>query len=1094
MEINFTKVPITFRKGFFIYIMKTFIFLFCAMSFGTSYEATFSQNVKIHIDTDKEISVIEAFELIKKETDYRFIYKMDNFKDAPKIKVNKGVITAHELLSKSLAFDNYYYELTAGRTIILKKINDSIATANQLRRISGIVADENGVPLLGATVLVEGTGRGTTTNFEGHYEISVNDGDVITYSFVGFVTQKITVGDQVTIDVFMKEDAAKLDEVVVVGYGKTTREKLTGAVTKVDVNILQTNQNVSFADALIGIVPGMLVQESFTNPDTPPSILLRGVGSINASTEPLIVIDGVQMPSGFASSAVNANDVEDISILKDASATSIYGSRGSNGVILITTKKGKNNSKLQVALSTRIGFKTPNTSFTDDIMNANQKLNYEESLGFYTSNPGLLEDRRNAGNNVDWSKLMLRNEVNRNHDISISGGGQNSNYYSSISYDEVDNMYGSNYERYTVKMSAGFDITEKLNLSLSGNFGNVGNQDRRIIGSPFSNAFLLNPWEQVFDTAGNPVRNITYIVGSGTPYNPLFIRDNTYTQSVRKNIGGSANLTYKPLEWLSLNGVIGANYNTSKRTTYENIIVEGGKLDLSSGDNSNYTATLSATIDKDFDKHNFNLVLGNEFNENEVYSFSGIAKGYQSDAVKTLGAASTPPDLYESQSHSGAISYFSRLNYSFDRTYNISLSYRRDGSSKFGLNNKYANFWAIGASWNIYRDFFKDSDSFLSDLKLRVSKGASGNDFIGDFASRSLYQYRYNYSDIGVPTLSRGSNPNLTWEKNLSTNIGLDFGMFNSRLSGSFDYYIRTTKDLLSDLPIPLTSGFESLNANIGEFENKGFEISLHSINVKTADFLWTTDVNFANNKSEVVSLTEDRNLILRGNIAYKPGSPINALYMVEWAGVNPDTGFNRYRAADGSLVDYNTDVYNGNRNEITGMRSVSDKSAIPTYHGGITNSFAYKNFDASFLVSFSGGNYVINSGLYDLYNNVNLNQSLDVLNAWKNPGDQTDIALRAINTINPTRIIESDFQASTQFLQDASYIKLKTVAIGYTIDDNFSKRMGIDRLRIFAQAQNLLTITDVDYIDPEYAIGTGGIGLSSSVNKGFSFGINLNF
>lgn len=626
MEINFTKVPIAFCKGFFVFIMKTFIFLFCAISFGASYEATFSQNVNIHIDADKEISVIEVFELIKKETDYRFIYRTDNFKDAPKIKVNKGIITAHDLLSKSLKFDNYDYEITPGRTIILKKIGQPINTANQLRKISGIVSDENGVALLGATVLVEGTGRGTTTNFDGHYEISVNKADVIVYSFVGFVTQKITVTDQVAINVVMKEDAAKLSEVVVLGYGKTTREKLTGAVTKVDVNVLQSNQNVSFADALIGIVPGMLVQESFSNPDTPPAILLRGVGSINASTEPLVVIDGVQMPSGFASSAVSANDVEDITILKDASATSIYGSRGSNGVILITTKKGRNNSKLQVSLSTRIGFKSPNTSFTDDIMDATQKLDYEESLGFYKNNPSVLEARRTAGYNVDWSDLMLRNEINKNHDISISGGGESSNYYSSISYDEVDNMYGSNYERYTIKMSAGFDITKKLNLSLSGNFGNVGNQDRRTIGSPFSNAFLLNPWEEVFDASGDPMRNLVFTVDSGVPYNPLFIRDHTYTQSMRKNIGGSANLTYRPLEWLTLNGVIGANYNTSKRTTYENIIVQGGKLNLSSGDNSNYTATLSATIEKDFGNHNFNLVLGNEFNEDESYSFLVMPK------------------------------------------------------------------------------------------------------------------------------------------------------------------------------------------------------------------------------------------------------------------------------------------------------------------------------------------------------------------------------------------------------------------------------------------------------------------------------------
>lgn len=1092
MEINFTGGSVISYRRSFIYIMKAFIFLCCAFSFGASFEGALSQNVKIKIEADKEISVIEAFELIKKATDYNFIYKTENFTNAPKIKLAKGTISAHDLLSRSLSSGDYSYELTNNRSIILKKAFPQ-QIENQLRKISGTVTDENNVPLLGANVMIEGTGRGTTTNFEGHYEIAVNEGEVISFSFVGFITQKVKVENQLSINITMKEDAAKLEEVVIVGYGKTTREKLTGAVTKVDVNVLQTNQNISFGDALIGVVPGMLVQESFTNPDTPPSILLRGVGSINASTEPLIVIDGVQMPSGLGSAAINANDVEGISILKDASATSIYGSRGSNGVILITTKKGKNNSELKVSLNTRIGFKTVDTSFKSDIMNSQQKLDYEESLGLYTSNPELLEARRNSGNNIDWSKLLISNETSKNHDISIYGGGKSANYYASISYSDVDNMYGSNYERYTIKLSTGFELAKNLNLALTGNFGNVNNQDRRSIGNPFSNSFLLNPWEQVYDANGNPERTLMVGNTGGIPYNPLFVRDNTTIESVRKNIGGSANLSFTPLKWLTLNGILGANYNTSKGTNFENVIVEGGKLNVSHGDNSNYTATLTATLDQTFGKHNFNLVLGNEINENETYSFSGTARGYQSDAIKTLSAATNTPDIFESISHSGSISYFSRLNYSFNNIYNLSASYRRDGSSKFGTNNKYANFWAIGASWNIHQQLF-DQNSTLSDLRLRLSKGASGNDFIGDFASRSLYQYRYNYDNAGVPTLSRGENPNLTWEKNISTNIGLDFGLFNDRLSISIDYYIRTTKDLLSSLPLPLTSGFESLNANIGEFENKGFEIALRSHNIASTNFNWTTDLNFSNNKGKVVSLNEDRKLILRGNIAYKAGSPINALYLVEWAGVNPTTGFNQYKANDGSLIDYNTDPFTGNRNAITELQKVTEKTSTPKYHGGITNFFQYKNWDASFLVTFSGGNYILNSGIHNLYNNINLNQHVNVLNAWKNQGDQSNLAVRAVNSIVPNRAIESDFATSTQFLQDAGYIKLKTIVLGYTLNNDFSKKIGIDSLRLYVQAQNLFTITDVDYIDPEFATGIGGIGLSSSINKGFSFGINLNF
>ncbi|MFD2724924.1 SusC/RagA family TonB-linked outer membrane protein [Hyunsoonleella rubra] len=1081
--------------------MRLFVLLCCTLTFGLSPKTGFSQNIKINISQDQELSVIDVFELIKKETDYRFVYRTKSFKNAPSVKLKKGIITAHDLLSRCLSPSNYLYELTADKTIILKEK----PPVNQNRTISGKVTDENGVPLPGVTVLVHrdknNNFRGTTTDFDGGYEIAVQEGDIVKFSHVGFLMQRIVIEDQTTIDITMKVDAAKLNEVVVVAYGNESREKLTGAVNKVDTQVLQTTQNVSFADALIGVVPGLLVQESFNNPDTPPSILLRGVGSISANTEPLIVIDGVQMPAsensrGFSFAALNVNDIADISILKDAAATSIYGSRASNGVILVTTKRGTKNSKLQVAVNSRLGFNNPDTSFTDDLMNASQKLDYEESLGVYDrEGQALLDERRNLGNDINWADLLIGNEVSQNHDIAISGGGKNSSYYSSISYSNVDNIFGSEYERYTVTMRADFELNKKLKLALSGNFGNVNNQDRRTVGDPFSNAFLLNPWEQIFDDSGNPTRTIAVLDGTGArgeQISPLFLRDNTSTRSIRKNIGGSANLIYKPLEWLTLNGILGANYNTFRDKTYENVIIQGGVLTLTNSDDNNYTATLMATVDKTFNQHNFNLLLGNEFNESESFSTTGIGEDFQSDAVQLLRAAGSPPTLFGSESHAGAISYFSRLNYSFNNTYNLSLSYRRDGSSRFGDNNKYANFWAIGASWNLHNTLFKESNT-INNLKLRFSTGTSGNDFIGDFASQSLYQYRFNYDGAGVPTLSRGPNPSLTWEKNENTNFGLDFGLFNNRISGSFDYYIRNTRDLLTFVPTPLTSGFDELDDNLGDFENKGFEIALNTINVQNNSFTWTTNITFSTNEGTVISLTKDRDLIPRGSIVYKEGSPINAFNIVDWAGVNPDTGFNQYRDPDGNLIDFDPSR-SGNRTEIEGLREVTDKTSIPTYHGGVTNAFTFKNFDASFLVSFSGGNYTINSGLHSLYNNVGLNQHIDVLNAWQNAGDQTNIAVREVESRRPRRSIASDFQASTQFLQDASYIKLKNIVIGYTLNETVSKKIGIERLRIFAQAQNIITITDVDYADPEFVNAIGGVGLSAPINTGFSLGINANF
>ncbi|MCC9018691.1 SusC/RagA family TonB-linked outer membrane protein [Flavobacterium lipolyticum] len=965
------------------------------------------------------------------------------------------------------------------------------------KKVEGVVKDNKGMPLTGVTVSVNGSKQGTVTNFDGKYEIAVNEGDVVSFSFVGFETKTIKITNQVLLNVTLEPSTNKLDELVLVGYGKMSRDKITGAVTKLDTKVLKNTQNVSFADALIGVVPGLFVQENFASPDAPPSILLRGIGSISASTDPLIVVDGVQMPrSGLGAFALNAADIQEISVLKDAASTSIYGSKGTNGVIMITTKRGNRNNRLQVTFNTRLGVKTADQSFTNDLMTGSQKLDFEESLGFYKTNPALLQSRRALGKNVNWADLLLKNEVNRENDISFSGGSDKANYYTSVTYNKVDNIFGGDYTRYTASTRIDFDLGRKLKVGFSGNFGNVKDVNKRTVGSPFSNAFMLNPWLSFLDNKGNPLRLLDVGSAAGVPYNPLFVRDNTIVNSNRKNIGGSVNLTYTPFKWLSLNGVLGANYNNSKGSTFEKVLVKGGTLTSSSGDNNNYTATLTATIAKKFEKHSFDLVLGNEVNEYETNSLSVLANTFNSDAIQIISAAKTITSATEQKSQAGSLSYFSRLNYNFDNTYNLSLSFRRDGSSRFGANNKYANFWSVGTSWNAYKNLFKEN-KIVSSLKFRASIGTSGNDFIGDFASQSLYSYSslYVYAGSTVPYLSRGENPNLTWEKNYNKNFGIDYGLFNNRISGTVDYYIRDTRDLLNNKPVPLTSGFKELISNIGNFRNEGVEISLHTVNLKGKDFNWTTDFNIALNKGTVLALSDKKDIINNaGSTVFQEGSAIRSFYIADWAGVNPVTGFNQYRTQDGTLVDYNTNKTTTNLTAITNLRQVSNKTAMPKYYGGLTNTFRYKQLDLSVLISYAGGHYVLNEGIYNLYNNPAYNQSTAVLNAWKNSGDQSNIAVRQVNTVTPTAFLESDYKNSTQFLENASYIKLKNLALGYTLQKNVLEKTGIESLRIYVQGQNLFTKTAVTYIDPEYATAAGGIGLSSFIVRAYSLGFNASF
>ena len=416
------------------------IFLFNIVAFASAQKITLNAKNK---------SIASVLKTITKKTNVEFFYSDDTF-DSQRI-VNIAVNNAEIMaVIKELIGDNYKAEFVNNKLIVIAlntkaAVSSSIGNiqTNKQRKISGLVTDNTGMPIIGATILVNDNKLGTVSDFDGKYQIMANEGDIVSFSFLGFATKKIKIIDQVILNVTLEPTTNELNELVLVGYGKMTRDKITGAVTKLDTKVLQNTQNVSFADALIGVVPGLFVQESFSSPDSPPTMLLRGVGSISASTEPLIVVDGVQMPrSGLDSFMLNAADIQDISILKDAAATSIYGSKGTNGVLIVTTKRGSRNTKLKVAFNSRLGVKYADRSFTNDLMNASQKLDFEESLGFYKTNPALLQKRRASGQDVNWADLLLTNEINRENDISFSGGSDKANYYTSLTYNNVDNIFG----------------------------------------------------------------------------------------------------------------------------------------------------------------------------------------------------------------------------------------------------------------------------------------------------------------------------------------------------------------------------------------------------------------------------------------------------------------------------------------------------------------------------------------------------------------------------------------------------------------------------------------------------------------------------
>jgi TonB-linked SusC/RagA family outer membrane protein len=424
---------------------------------------------------ENRIDLDELIWKLEKQTGYDFVFNSELLGQYKNLNVNlEGSVD--DVLNSILKDKDLTYEVENNIYIIRKaekKPEVKQTQQKEMKILKGVVSDKDGVPLPGVSVVVKGTTAGAATDFDGKYELKIPaNTKTLVYSFIGMQSKEVAYTGQSLLNVSLEADTEGLDEVVVIGYGTIARERATGSTTKVDPVILNNTQNVSYADALIGIVPGLLIEEGFGNPDAAPQILLRGIGSISAGNEPLVVVDGIQMPAGFNSSTINSGDIEGISILKDASATSIYGSRGSNGVIIINTKRGKKNMKPQVTFNATYGFKSPDKSFTDDIMNATEKLNYEESLGLYPEDDAeaqaLLAARRASGNNVDWSDLMLDNETSQKYDLSIAGGNDKTNYYASVAYNKVDNVYGSNYERYTATLKFDYELAKNLTLGLSG--------------------------------------------------------------------------------------------------------------------------------------------------------------------------------------------------------------------------------------------------------------------------------------------------------------------------------------------------------------------------------------------------------------------------------------------------------------------------------------------------------------------------------------------------------------------------------------------------------------------------------------------------
>ena len=973
------------------------------------------------------------------------------------------------------------------------------------RTVSGKITDDLGEGLPGVNVVLKGTTTGTTTDIDGNYRLSVNDGDVLVYSFVGFETQEINVGTRSVIDVTMG-GATELQEVVVVGYGESTTKKLTGSIDQVDGKKFEQVPVPSFDNILQGNVAGLNVQSTSGMPGGATNVRLRGIGSINAGSAPLYVLDGVPINVGDLTrnqqtsnvlASLNPNDIANVTVLKDASAAAIYGSRAANGVIIITTKRGKP-GKTKFNLRVQQGY-SERRDDPFDVMNSAEFTEYMREAVTNTGGdpdvPGSSTYFPIRPDTVDtpWLDLAFQEGSLKSYELSASGGDENTRFFISGSYlDQEGIAVQTKLERFTSRFNVDHSANEKLTMGINLTISNAKQNGRygggTSFGDPIYGGMYMSPLYPVYANA----EQIASGADRGTGFNfntPGFSNQNhVATQSLSSNeantfrTSGKVYFKYDIIDGLTFNQSVGLDMIriTEDSWTSQNHpdgVNDGGFVTAVSTFNRDYVVTSTLNYNTSFnDVHNVSILLGNEFQSANRESINVTANNFPSDKLRTVNSGAENNSYGAFGTEWAIWGVFSRVNYNYDEKYFLDVSVRRDGSSRFGANNRFATFYSVGAGWNIADETFFNA-SFVDAFKLRGSYGTSGNQEIGNFDSRGLYQFgAYNSQSAAFP--SQLDNPDLTWEQSVQYDIGIDYALFQGRLSGSIDYYNKETSDMLLDVPISRTTGFTTLTQNLGTMVNKGWEFTLNSTNLQMGDFSWNTDFNFSINDNEVTELPDGADVI-NGNTIQRVGERVNSWFLPVYAGVNPANGAPLWYDEDGNIVTQ----YGQADRQIVG-------NPVANILSGMTNTLQYKGFSVSAFLFLSQGNDVYRSVSRFINSDgsrFGRNQSTEQLRRWQQPGDVTDVPIiKRGNT-------DGGNNASTRQVHDGSFIRLRNVTVAYNLPSNLASKAKMTSVRVYVQGQNLATWTKYPGLDPEVGVGGVDFGLYPQP-RSYTVGIDIGF
>lgn len=941
--------------------------------------------------------------------------------------------------------------------------------------ISGKVTDNNNLPLMGVSVILQGSSIGTTTDFDGKYSLSdnIDENAILSFSYIGFEQQEIVIGNRSTINVQLIEETDYLDEVVVVGYGSQLKKDITGAVATIDSESFESRPNIQVGSLLQGQSSGVQVLSSSGKPSAGFSVRVRGTNSINASSEPLYVVDGV--PTNDTRS-INPSDIDAITVLKDASSAAIYGAQGANGVVLITTKRGTT-SKPTVSIDTYTGFSQAWNTLP--VLNGEQYRDLMTEMG---QNPRAGWDFYTA--RTDWQNEIFQNGFSSNYQASVSGKSASTNYFVSAGYlSQEGAVRSSELQRRNFKINLEQDINDWLKVGsrlaytvyrdVDVNDNNSINQGGVLLGA-LSTPPIIGVYNADGTFTSNPFQNwenpLASTDGLDREFNDQRFLGNVYLEAIFLD-----GFKYRFNYGIDNNNGVYDSFLDPFRTGYG--VAIGGEAIHSTSKKSYYIVENTLSYSKVFNKHNVEALVGSVAQKFRYEGSDITTRNFASDAITTPSGGAEIMSASAWKSERSNASFLSRINYSYADKYLITANFRADGSSVFGSDQRWGYFPSFSLGWRVSNEKFFGENTFVNDLKIRAGWGVVGNDNIDAYSYFGRVGTGANYPIGGAaqPGTYPASieNLELKWEEAEQTNIGIDVSLFNNRVSLTADAYIKKTKDLLLNAPLPTSTGFDSATRNIGEIENKGLEFALNTSNIETENLSWNTGYNISFNRNEVVDLVGQE--LLQGGITggrgepslVREGEPLGTLYGYVFGGVDPATG-------DAYYIDVN--------GESTFAPKPEDRTIIgdanPDFYYGLTNSINYKGFGLFVFLQGTQGNDMLNVTRIETEGMIDpKNQSFAVVNRWRQPGDITNIPRASWSNSDNSRV-------STRFIEDGSYLRFKTITLSYDLSQNILDKLGITSLKIYGTGENIFTITNYSGFDPEVNAYGG-----SNTIQGIDFG-----